>query len=65
MRVFGSIRYTAGCYPEAVNLVASGKVDPRRLITHRFKFEQALEAFETVRQAEGDTLKVIIEGVQE
>ncbi|KAK7702798.1 hypothetical protein SLS64_009408 [Diaporthe eres] len=64
LRILGSIRYTTGCYPEAVNLVASGKVDPRRLITHRFKFEQALEAFEIVRQAKEDTLKVIIEGVQ-
>ncbi|KAI7778609.1 hypothetical protein LA080_001939 [Diaporthe eres] len=64
LRVLGSIRYTTGCYPEAVNLVASGKVSPRRLITHRFKFEQALEAFEIVRQAKEDTLKVIIEGVQ-
>lgn len=64
LRILGSIRYTTGCYPEAVDLVASGKVEPRKLITHRFKFEQALEAFEIVRQAKEDTLKVIIEGVQ-
>ncbi|KAI3394527.1 hypothetical protein diail_2576 [Diaporthe ilicicola] len=64
LRVLGSIRYTTGCYPEAVELVASGKVNPGKLITHRFKFEQALEAFEVVRQAKEDTLKVIIEGVQ-
>lgn len=46
-----------------MNLVASGKVLPRKLITHRYKFEEALEAFEVVRQAKENTLKVVIEGV--
>ncbi|KAK2056215.1 GroES-like protein [Colletotrichum caudatum] len=63
LNIKGSIRYTTGCYPEAVSLVASGKVQPRRLITHRYKFEEALEAFEVVRQAREDTLKVVIQGV--
>ncbi|KAK7976664.1 hypothetical protein PG989_015127 [Apiospora arundinis] len=61
----GSIRYQTGCYPEAIKLVASGKVNPRKLITHRFKFEESLEAFEAVRKAEEDTLKVVIQGVQD
>lgn len=60
----GSIRYTTGCYPQAVELVASGKVKPRTLITHRFTFEQSLEAFEVVKKASEDTLKVMIAGVQ-
>lgn len=60
----GSIRYTAGVYPAAVELVASGKVDPKKLITHRYKFEQAEEAFETVRKGGEGVLKVMIEGVQ-
>jgi D-xylulose reductase len=64
LTVKGSIRYQTGCYPEAVKLVASGKVNPRKLITHRYKFEEALEAFEVVRQAKEDTLKVVIQGVQ-
>ncbi|ORY59262.1 chaperonin 10-like protein [Pseudomassariella vexata] len=60
LNIKGSIRYTAGCYPAAVDLVASGKVKPRSLITHRFKFEESLEAFELVRKGQEDTLKVII-----
>lgn len=64
LTVKGSIRYSTGCYPQAVDLIASGKVQPSKLITHRFKFEQAEEAFELVRQAQENTLKVIIEGVQ-
>jgi D-xylulose reductase len=63
LNVKGSIRYTTGCYPAAVDLVASGKVNPRSLITHRFKFEDALEAFELVKKAQEDTLKVVIQGV--
>lgn len=63
LNIKGSIRYTAGCYPQAVDLVASGKINPRALITHRFKFEQALEAFELVKKGQEDTLKVVIEGV--
>ncbi|KAK6822021.1 hypothetical protein PG987_014846 [Apiospora arundinis] len=64
LTIKGSIRYQTGCYPEAITLVASGKVNPRRLITHSFKFEEALKAFEVVRKAEEDTLKVVIQGVQ-
>lgn len=65
LTIRGSIRYTAGVYPQAVDLVASGKVKPQKLITHRFKFEKAEEAFETVRRGGEDVLKVMIEGVQE
>lgn len=64
LTIKGSIRYSTGCYPHAIHLIASGKIHPRKLITHRFKFEQAEEAFELVRKAQENTLKVIIEGVQ-
>ena len=64
LTIRGSIRYTAGVYERAVELVASGKVQPKLLITHRFKFEEAEKAFETVRQGGEGVLKVMIEGVQ-
>lgn len=64
LNIKGSIRYSTGCYPQAVKLIADGKIQPSKLITHRFKFEQAVDAFELVRQAQENTLKVIIEGVQ-
>lgn len=64
LTIKGSIRYQSGCYPEAIKLVASGKINPRKLITHRFKFEKAEEAFEIVRRAEENTLKVVIQGVK-
>ncbi|EGV65451.1 sorbitol dehydrogenase [Yamadazyma tenuis] len=61
----GSIRYSTGVYPTAVELVASGKVDVKRLITNRFKFEEAEKAFELVHEGRTDVIKVIIEGVQD
>ncbi|KAK5224537.1 hypothetical protein LTR72_004318 [Exophiala xenobiotica] len=64
LTIRGSIRYTAGVYPRAVDLVASGKINPKVLITHRYPFEKAEEAFETVRKGGEDVLKVIIEGVR-
>ncbi|GAW14067.1 hypothetical protein ANO14919_034590 [Xylariales sp. No.14919] len=60
----GSIRYLTGCYPAAIDLISSGKIDVKKLITNRFKFEQSEEAFELVRQGRQDVFKVMIEGVQ-
>ena len=60
----GSIRYSTGCYSEAVRLIAEGKIQPSKLITHRFEFGDAEKAFEVVKQAQENTLKVIIAGVK-
>ena len=64
LTIRGSIRYTAGCYPAAVDLVASGKIDVRPLITNRFKFENAKDAFQLVREKRENVIKVLIQGVQ-
>jgi alcohol dehydrogenase len=41
--------------------VQSGKIDPTRLITHRFTLDQILDAYDTFgRAAETRALKVII-----
>ena len=47
-----------------MDLVASGAIDVKKLITHRYKFEQSEEAFQKVKAREEGTLKVMIEGVQ-
>lgn len=36
LNVKGSFRYGAGDYPLAISLVASGKLDVKPLITHRY-----------------------------
>lgn len=63
--VKGSIRYKAGSYPAAIELLSGGKIDVKRLVTHRYKFEQAEEAFELVKAGRPDMFKVMIEGVLE
>ncbi|GAB1214951.1 hypothetical protein ATERTT37_004132 [Aspergillus terreus] len=65
LTIRGSIRYTTGCYPTAVDLVASGKIDVKRLITDRYDFEKAEDAFELVRQGKEKVIKVIIHGYRE
>lgn len=60
----GSIRYSTGVYPTAIELVASGKVNVKRLVTNRFKFEEAEKAFNLVKEGRTDVIKVIIAGVQ-
>jgi alcohol dehydrogenase len=48
--------------PMLLNILGSHKIDPKVLITHRFKFNEILDAYETFAHA-ADTraLKVIIE----
>ncbi|OJD31321.1 d-xylulose reductase a [Diplodia corticola] len=65
LTIKGSIRYTAGCYPAAIDLVASGKVPVKKLVTHRFKFEEAEKAFELVKAAKEGVFKVVIAGVDQ
>jgi L-iditol 2-dehydrogenase len=55
----GVFRY-ANCYPAALALVASGKVEVKRLITHRYKLEETLQAFETAKTGAGGAIKVMI-----
>jgi alcohol dehydrogenase len=48
--------------PKLLNILGSGKIDPKRLITHRFKFDRILDAYETFgHAADTKALKVIIE----
>lgn len=60
----GSIRYVVGAYPAAIELISQRKVEVKSLITNRFKFEQAEEAFELVKAGRSDVFKVMIQGVQ-
>ncbi|KAJ5595440.1 uncharacterized protein N7459_001648 [Penicillium hispanicum] len=59
----GSIRYLAGCYPAAIDLIANGHIDVKRLITNRYKFEESEKAFELVKAGRQDVFKVMISGV--
>lgn len=60
---FGSFRYNSGDYKLAVELIASGKIDAKKLISGQVPFEQAEEAFKKV--AEGQVIKMLIAGPNE
>lgn len=59
----GSFRYGSGDYKLAVALVATGKVDVKKLITGTVKFEDAEQAFIDVKAGKG--IKVLIAGPNE
>jgi len=48
---------------DAADLLVRGLVDANKLITHRFKFEEAEKAFQTFLKPETGTIKIIIGGV--
>ena len=60
LTVKGSFRYGSGDYKLAVDLVASGKVRVKDLITGIVRFEEAEKAFEAVKAGKG--IKTLIAG---
>jgi D-xylulose reductase len=56
----GSFRYGSGDYKLAVQLVESGKVDVKALVTGTVDFGDAEKAFESVKEGKG--IKVLIRG---
>lgn len=59
----GSFRYGSGDYKLAVDLITSGRVDVKSLITGKVKFRDAEQAFTEVKAAKG--IKTLIEGVED
>ncbi|WOO85089.1 putative D-xylulose reductase A [Vanrija pseudolonga] len=68
LKIIGSFRYGEGDYQTALSLVERGLVDLKPLVTHRYKFEDALDAFKLTqagKDANGKAvIKVIIDGPQ-
>lgn len=54
IEMVGSFRYGSGTYRTAIDLVASGKIDVSRIVTHRYKFDDAMLAFEATRKGKGE-----------
>ncbi|RZF49120.1 hypothetical protein LSTR_LSTR008406 [Laodelphax striatellus] len=55
----GVFRY-ANDYPVVLSMISSGKLNLKRLITHKFKLEETLEAFDIARTGKGNPIKVMI-----
>ncbi|KAF4627588.1 hypothetical protein G7Y89_g10567 [Cudoniella acicularis] len=47
-------------WPRAIRLMRSGIIDMRKFVTHRFKIEQAVEAFRTAADPKTGAIKVMI-----
>ncbi|KAL1494455.1 hypothetical protein ABEB36_010053 [Hypothenemus hampei] len=58
INIIGSMRY-ANDYETAIDMVSRGKVDIKPIITHRFKLEDACDAFEFASKKE-EQIKVLI-----
>ncbi len=65
LTVKGSFRYSHGDYDIAVKLLESGKVVIKELITGRYKFEEAEQAFKDVMSGKEGLVKVIIAGPED
>ena len=48
-------------YPRVINLIASGKLNVKPLVTSKYKFKDAVEAFEFASTLPGDQIKIMIE----
>ncbi|TQS34116.1 hypothetical protein Golomagni_05514 [Golovinomyces magnicellulatus] len=59
----GSFRYSSGDYKLAIELVATGKVNVKKLITNVVNFEEAEQAFKDVKEGKG--IKYLIAGPNE
>ncbi|XP_050305729.1 sorbitol dehydrogenase-like [Anthonomus grandis grandis] len=55
----GTFRYNND-YQTAIDMVASGKISVKPLITHHFKMEDTLKAFNTAKTQEGNPIKILI-----
>ncbi|ORY15759.1 hypothetical protein BCR34DRAFT_622762 [Clohesyomyces aquaticus] len=63
LNVKGSFRYGPGDYQTAVDMVSTGRVSVKELITGKVKFEEAENAFKDVKAGKG--IKILIEGPAE
>jgi L-iditol 2-dehydrogenase len=61
----GNFRYSHGDYKDAVDLISLKLLDVTKIISHRYSFAQAKEAYDNVLANPKDVVKTIIDGPEE
>jgi L-iditol 2-dehydrogenase len=61
LSLVGTLMYQKSDFEEAIKLISSGKMCLDDLITHRFAFEQYLEAYHAIEESNGEYMKVMID----
>lgn len=58
--VIKNVRRFRHTYPRAISLMESGRVDAKKIVTHRFELHQLQEALELVEEREDGVIKAVI-----
>ncbi len=61
LTLVGTLMYQKPDYERAIALVTGGKMRLAEMITHRFPFDQYLDAYHAIEASHGEYLKVMIE----
>jgi len=61
LSLVGTLMYQKADFEKGVELISTGKMCLDDLVTHRFKFEQYLEAYHTIEGSNGEYMKVMID----
>jgi L-iditol 2-dehydrogenase len=61
LNLIGTAMYQKTDFEGAIELVTSGKIHLDELLTHRFAFEDYLQAYHTIERSNGEYMKVMIE----
>jgi L-iditol 2-dehydrogenase len=61
LQLIGTLMYQKSDFEKAVEMVASRKINLEHLITHRFPFDQYLDAYHAIEESGGKYMKVMIE----
>jgi L-iditol 2-dehydrogenase len=60
LSLVGTLMYQQVDYERAIQLLADGKLTLEPMVTHHFPFERYADAYQTIEEAKGDVLKVMI-----
>jgi L-iditol 2-dehydrogenase len=55
-----AVNRCSNTYPAAINYISGNKIDVKKIITHRFSFEEVAAAFDFAHKNKNDAIKVVV-----